>query len=409
MIGEFFHSDLTEQNPEILRSQKWRVALYSHDTMGIGHMRRNLLIAQTLVDSPIPVTVLLLAGAPEAKAFPLPPGVDCMTLPALRKDLQGRYHSRSLDLAVNDLVALRGKAILSAIEAFVPDVLIVDKEPRGALHELDATLDFLHSQEHTRCILGLRDVLDDPETVRREWEAGHNEDVISKFYDSVWVYGDPAVYDPVREYGLARDVACKVRFCGYLHRRKPDLGELQKAMPPAESRIVLCMVGGGQDGGYLAETFAQAELPPNVTGVILTGPFMPKEIQERLRARSAANPRLRVLGFVTDPDLFLCLADRVVTMGGYNCVYEVLAFEKNALVVPRVKPRREQLIRAERLRDLGLLEVLHPDRLSPAALSEWLARDLGPTSRVRAGIDLNGIHRLPQLLGEVLTGDSGAG
>src|SRR5206468_3876867 len=130
--------------------------------------------------------------------------------------------------------------------------------------------------------------------------------------------------------------------------------------------------------------------------------FMPRETQQRLRQRAATHPRLRVVELVREPALLLQQADRVIAMGGYNTICEVLSFEKRALIVPRVRPQREQLIRAERLRDLGLLDVLHPDELNPRALTEWLARDLGPPPRVRDRIDLNGLTRLPHLLREVL-------
>ncbi len=69
--------------------RKLRVALYSHDTMGLGHMRRNLLIAQTLMNCPSPPVILMIAGAREAGALPLPAGVDCLTLPSLGKDIEG--------------------------------------------------------------------------------------------------------------------------------------------------------------------------------------------------------------------------------------------------------------------------------------------------------------------------------
>jgi predicted glycosyltransferase len=110
-----------------------------------------------------------------------------------------------------------------------------------------------------------------------------------------------------------------------------------------------------------------------------------------------------VLEFISNPDLLLSRADRIVSMGGYNTTCEVLSYEKHALIVPRSKPRHEQQIRAERLHALGLLEVLPPDQVSPQALSEWLCRDLGPPPRVRERIDLNGCARLPALLREVLT------
>src|SRR5262249_12734425 len=116
-------------------------------------------------------------------------------------------------------------------------------------------------------------------------------------------------------------------------------------LPPG--RLALCLVGGGQDGASLAEAFAQAELPPKTNALLLTGPCLPMAAQQRLRRLTAGNQHFRVLDFVPEPDLLLCAADHVVAMGGYNTICEVLSFEKRALIVPRVQPRREQLIRAQ--------------------------------------------------------------
>src|SRR5207244_11200367 len=91
-------------------------------------------------------------------------------------------------------------------------------------------------------------------------------------------------------------------------------------------------------------------------------------------------------------------ADRGMAMGGYKACCEILSFEKRALIVPRVAPEAEQWIRAQRLRDLGLVEVLHPDALSPGALSAWLARDLGPPPPIRQRLDLGGLHRIRGLV-----------
>jgi len=164
--------------------------------MGLGHMRRNLLLAQTLTRSASPPVVLMIAGAREAGALPLPAGVDCLTLPALGKDSEGRTCSRHLELPPSELIALRSRIIASALEAFKPDALIVDKVPRGTGHELDPALRSIKEHGLTRCVLGLRDILDDAETVRREWREVGTEETISHYYDGVWVYGDPAIYGP---------------------------------------------------------------------------------------------------------------------------------------------------------------------------------------------------------------------
>ncbi len=106
---------------------------------------------------------------------------------------------------------------------------------------------------------------------------------------------------------------------------------------------------------------------------------------------------MRVLEFVTEPAHLVRGAARVVIMGGYNSVCEALSFEKPALIVPRVKPRQEQLIRAQALRAKGLVDVLHPDQLSPAALTRWLAKEVSQP-RVHGQVDFNGLSVLPARL-----------
>jgi predicted glycosyltransferase len=129
---------------------------------------------------------------------------------------------------------------------------------------------------------------------------------------------------------------------------------------------------------------------------------MPYQTRQRLELHTAYNPRLKVLSFVPDSEVLLERADRVVAMGGYNTVCEALSFGKSTLIVPRVHPRREQLIRAERMRDLGLLEVLHPSALNPQTLGEWLARDLPPRPPASQLLDLNGLNKLTSLLHDLL-------
>jgi len=384
-----------------------RIALYSHDTMGLGHLRRNQLIAQSLAFSSVPVSVLLIAGAREASAFNLPPGVDYLTLPALSKEGNDQYDSRSLAVSLDKLIQLRTATITAAVDAFDPDVFLVDKVPRGALCELEPALELLRRRGRACCLLGLRDVLDEPAATRREWRERSTDEAIRRYYDAVWVYGDVRVFDQVREYGFSAAVADKVCYTGYLARpRRTFFSEIDGAelLPVLgeSDRFFLCLVGGGQDGPPLAETFAQVDFPHGANGVILTGPYMPVEVLERLYRMAQDRPRLRVIKFVTDPDLLLSLADRVVAMGGYNTVCELLAFGKPALIVPRTKPRQEQLLRAQRLKNLGLIDVLHPDELCPQTLGAWLSRDLEPPCGVGQRVNVNGVMNLPRMLQEAL-------
>ena len=383
-----------------------RVATYSQGMHGFGHIRRNATIAHALRASALHPVILMIAEAWQAGAIPMPGGVDCVTLPGLRKEQNGALNPRFLDVSDQELIALRAGVIRDAIKTFEPDVLVVDHLPLGAAGELARTLDRLRKRGHTRCVLGLREVLQDPETVRRTWRAQGYVEAMRHFYDAVWIYGDPTVFDPVREYDVFAAVADKVRYTGYLDQRPrlefagPHATQLLADLPPG--KLVLCVVGGGVDGYALAEAFVQAELPPEMTGMVVTGPYMPSERRERLRQAAERQRRCQVLEFLPDPVPLIARADRVIAMGGYNTICEVLSFEKHALIVPRVDPEPEQWIRAKRLAELGLIDLLHPTELTPRALTQWLARDLGPPPAARSRIDIGGLERIPCLLADLV-------
>lgn len=387
-----------------------RIVLYSHDAMGIGHLRRNLLIAGALAGSDPSTSVLLVAGVSEATSFKLPPRVDVLALPALRKE-SDRYVSRRISVPPATLIALRTEAIRAALIAFAPDVLVVDKLPRGVAGELEPTLRALRAAGRTRFVLGLRDVLDDPQVVKAEWTRDRYEDALQRYYDAVWVYGDPAVYDTAREYSFTAAVAAKTRYTGYLGRSAatavPPRGEADPlrtlGLPPGR-RLALCMLGGGEDGAAIAHAFVHASLPDDMVAVLLTGPFMPEDVRRTLMQQAGRGTRRRIVEFLPEPCALLRRAERVITMGGYNSVCEVLFAHKRALVVPRVRPRLEQWIRAERLRQLGLLDVLHPDAIDAQSITRYLgAPRIGPQPNpAEEAMDFGGLARLPRLLDELL-------
>lgn len=375
-----------------------RVALYSHDTMGFGHIRRNILLARALSRAPLSAEVLLLSGIREGGAFQLPPGVDSITLPAYRKLPSGRYAPRALGDDMQRLVGLRAQVIRAALERFEPDLLIVDNVPTGAQGELRESLEAMAAQG-TRIVLGLRDVLDEPEVVRRQWWRQRHFEAVRRYFDAIWVYGDSRVIDTAETCGFGPDIVERLSAVGYLD--PIDAGRPAArpgpavALPP--SPYALCLVGGGQDGAALTEAFARAPLPEGWHGVIVAGSMMPAADLARLQDRVARHPRLTLHRFVPDPIALMRHAAAVVAMGGYNTVTELLSLGRRTLIVPRVKPRREQWIRAQRLAALDLVDCLHPDDLGPAALGRWLAEALPPPAPARERIDFDGLSRVPEL------------
>ncbi|MEL4897167.1 glycosyltransferase family protein [Crocosphaera sp. Alani8] len=391
--------------PNPKKVQKLRIALYSHDTMGLGHKRRNLLIAQSLANSSLNADILVISGMSDMTKVGTHPNIEYLTLPALYKTGEGQYQARRLQMSLDDIIKLRSQVIRTTIKNFQPDVFIVDNVPRGAIGELDRTLKYLRNQGKTLCILGLRDILDQPEVIIPSWKKAKNEETIARFYDNVWLYGDEKVYNPIKEYQFSAEVATKIRYTGYLDQRcrlKYAKFERKQSINKKNKRLALCLVGGGQDGYQLARGFTQAQLPQDTNGVIITGPLMPSQLRQQLHHEAQNRPNLQILDYVSEPTLWLEKADFVVSMGGYNTTCEILSFEKWALIIPRIQPREEQLIRAQRLQALGLVDMLHPDYVTPEALSQWLCKEVAQPN-VHEKIDFQGLKRIPQYLGELLT------
>ncbi|QQE67068.1 hypothetical protein GFS31_37750 [Leptolyngbya sp. BL0902] len=386
-------------------SKHLRIALYSHDTMGLGHKRRNLLIAQALRQALPHSSVLLISGMAEASDGNLPDGIDYLTLPAWQKTAEGEYQSRRLGLSVEDLRLLRAKTIRAALKAFKPDVFIVDNVPRGAMQELDLALELLRRRP-TRCILGLRDILDAPQTVRRQWRQAKNIPAIRRYFDGIWVYGDPTVYNLEATYRFPADIAAKIRYVGYLDAQARLDVAAASPSPVPKPPFALAMVGGGQDGVALAKAFAQSAFPPGWQGILITGPLMPQAHRQALHHLAAQRTNLTVLESHPEPTQLLAQASAVVSMGGYNTTCEILALGTPALIVPRTQPRREQWIRAQRLHHLGLVDVLAPDNLSAPAITTWLntVTHQRPSQRpiARHCIDLNGLKRIPQYINQLM-------
>jgi predicted glycosyltransferase len=386
--------------PEPLLRRR-RVAFYSHDTVGLGHTRRNITIAAAMVAEHPATDVLLLTGAPEATVLPLPPCTEVLTLPTLRKGLDGGYSPRVLSGPLDDLLHMRSCLLETALATYDPDLLVVDKVARGVDCELDRALKTLRAMGRARIVLGLRDVLDEPRTARREWELSQTTEAVRDLYDAVWVYGDPSVYDPVSEYRLSDDVAALVSYTGYLAGPPPDCLRVRHSVSspaaPPDRPYVLCQVGGGEDGHALARAFVRAPLPADHHGVLLTGPHMPAQQRRRLLRDAGGRTDMTVLEFVPGAQDFVRRADATVSMGGYNSVCELLSARGPALVVPRARPRAEQAVRAERLEEAGWVDVLPAAGATPARIGRWLSRSLRATPRPRRVIDLDGLVRIPRL------------
>jgi predicted glycosyltransferase len=377
-----------------------RILLYSHDTMGLGHIRRVSEIGRKLATDAPDDTVLILTGSTITSSLRLPPNVDCVKLPAVRKINNSSYASRHLRVDSADLMKLRAQLIRETFEHFAPDILLVDKAPVGVHEELRPTLELAQTRyPDCQVVLSLRDILDEPAEVIASWEREGIHDVIRRYYDLVLVWGEQRVFDVVREYRLPIDIAAKVHYCGYIGADGPAP---EAPRPRKRKKLVLVTVGGGEDGFRLLDSYLKC-LPlvgRRFASVVLTGPDLPAEQREAIHERIALHDSpIFAVDYSSRVDRLMRAADLVVAMAGYNTMCEIVSRGRPAIVVPRVQPRQEQLMRARRWEALGLLRMIHPVDLTPEALAGAVDEELSrpKASRVPT-LDFGGLGRAAEIL-----------
>jgi predicted glycosyltransferase len=341
-----------------------RVLIYSHDSFGLGHLRRCRAIAHSLVDADSSLSVLILSGSPIIGSFDFRSRVDFVRVPGVIKLRNGEYVSLSLHIDIEETLAMRSSIIRHTADIFDPDILIVDKEPLGLRGEVRSTLDLLRARG-TPMVLGLRDVMDDPDALETEWERKHAVPALSDYYSEIWVYGLPQICDPLAGIDLPASVRRRMVYTGYLRRNIPAAVVAPEPSGLRDGEFLLVTSGGGGDGDELIDWVLAAyehdggSLPP---ALLVFGPFMLPDRQAIFAARAARVPKLRTITFDARLENLMSRAAGVVAMGGYNTFCEILSFDKPALIVPRTTPRLEQFIRAQRAAELGLVAMLTDDR-----------------------------------------------
>jgi predicted glycosyltransferase len=334
--------------------------MYSHDTFGLGHLRRCRTIAHSLVGAFKGVHVLIISGSQIAGAFDFKARVDFVKIPSVIKLYNGEYTSIGRHINIEETIEWRTKIIRSTAESFEPDILIVDKEPLGLKRELLPTLEYL-KKKGCRLVVGLRDVLDDEELLAAEWGRNDTLRYIKRFYDDIWIYGPEGFWNPLQGLSLPKGLEKRFTYTGFLRREVPLRAQpLEAALP---EKYILVTAGGGGDGAPLMRSVIRARLVErhrHLPFVLILGPFMNNDERAEIRQLAAVDPDIHVLDFVNQPESLMTGAAAIVGMAGYNTFCEIISFNKPAMLVPRVLPRREQLIRATRAAELNLVDAVLP-------------------------------------------------
>lgn len=374
-----------------------KIMLYSHDTYGLGHLRRNLRIASHLLSADGALQIVLTSGSPVAGRFPLPRGLRLVRLPAVRKVGAERYEALDARVGIGLVRRARTAVMSDVVRRFRPDVFLVDHSPAGMRGELLGVFDAVRRHAPgTRVVLGLRDILDEPATVVRTWTEQDMYRVIEEAYDHVVVYGSRDVFDVGAGYDLPAQVQERLLYCGYL--RPGDGGVPARGdAPRAGAPYLLATAGGGGDGADVLSGAIGAGRLLGLPVLAVTGPLMDEPDYAAVEASAARAGSVELVRFHPRLHAAMAGAAAIVTMGGYNSMSEAVAAGVPTVVVPRRHPRREQTIRARLFAQRGLVRVAEAGPGLAPRIAEALRRSATSGPRP-APLDFGGLDRLRHAL-----------
>jgi len=391
------------------RNSTYNILMYSHDTYGLGHIRRTMAIASHLLGPRI--NILILTGSPIVGRFSFPEQIDFVRIPGMIKKTNDEYLPLSIKINVQHALDIRKNIITATAKTFQPHLFIVDKEPLGLKKEVLPTLQWLRRcRPDTRSILGLRDIMDDADTVKKDWDEKRVYQHLEKLYSEIWVYGIQEFYDPIKEYDISESISRKMHFTGYIPRKIPGKETVRHFKKEIglkhDEELVVVTTGGGGDGYKVMDTYLTAlesyTHSRQFKSVLITGPFMPKQ-ERRDVFKRARKLGVRTYHFYRQMEKIFAAADVVVSMGGYNTLCEILGQGTVSLVIPRETPRKEQIIRARAFNRQNLVDYIPWDDFTPELLHKKIVALLQTPEPYREAISrfqLTGIETMQNRLRE---------
>ena len=380
-----------------------RVMLYSHDSVGLGHLRRNLAIAGEITKSFSGASAMIVTGSPCATQFELPLSTDLIKIPSITKNNEGQYVTDSFGGSLDTTLRFRSRMILETYRAFSPDLIIIDHQPTGLKGEAMATLKEAKANG-TKIFFGMRDVVDSPDIVRRDWDNADCRWALNECYDQICVYGKEEIFDSREAYEPLLGNVKRCEFVGFI---VPSHKVKSKKTGERKRKRVLVTFGGGNDGAQRAEHYLKALTMQQVSwdSHVVTGPMMSPDMVRRLKEMGReVQPvgSVSVKRFHRNLPSLMPQFDAIVSMAGYNSCAEILQSGVPAIFLPRSFPRQEQLIRAVRLAQRGWAITMPQERPDPHCLIDVVETAINMPRTPRTEADLDGLRNLSALVGQHL-------
>ena len=346
-----------------------RIFFYVQHLLGIGHLKRAAAIARALAEAGASVD-FVLGGAPVSGIAPA--GARVVQLPpAIASDAQ---FTNLLDEAGNKVdeswKARRKQTLLAAFEEAKPDIVLLEMYPFGRRQfrfELLPLLDRIAGQYPKPLVaVSVRDILVDKGRMDRAREAA---DIVKKHVDQVLVHGDPSLTRLDLTFPLAREIADKLTYTGFVVER-PVAAD---PFADREDGEILVSAGGGAVGFPLLAAAIRAKRLTRHRQRrwrIVTGANLPAADRKELDKLAAGDPGITIEGFRADFGSLLATCQLSVSQGGYNTIMELIATRCPSVVVPFAEGgESEQTLRARMLVERQVLSMVDPEFLTAGTLA----------------------------------------
>jgi predicted glycosyltransferase len=351
-------------------SRCWRCLFWVQSLLGSGHLRRAQLLADALTEEGAAVT--LVNGGPPGP-WPAAPGVELVQLPPITAP-DGDFSNLADATGAPVSAALRAQRQHTLIDLLLgrqPEVVVTEMFPFGRRWFRGELLPLLEAAGAQRprplVVASVRDVLvSKPDPASHAWMA----ELACAHYDKVLVHGDERLLPFALSFPLAGSLGDKVVHTGFVHAAAPAAEDAGPA--PA----VLVSAGGGAVGERLLRVALEARAAgghASATWLLVGGQNLPEATFAALQALAPIGCTL--VRYRADLATLMGQCSVSISQAGYNTVVEGLMAGARMVLVPfAAGGEDEQTRRAERLRSLGLAELVPESGLTPEALAAAIDR-----------------------------------
>ncbi len=388
-----------------------KVMFYCQYLAGMGHLVRSTEIVRSLMKD---FQVCFVNGGQPIYGFEFPASVEVVHLPPIL-EVAGQLAAVEPSQCIEAVKENRKDQLLHVFEQFQPDCLIIECFPFSK-HKLKFELLPLLDRAltaSTQIVCSLRDLImtQTLSATARAKRYDKVRDLVNQYFDLVLIHSDPQVQRLEEQLPNVDQLNCAIYYTGYVAQSPPERVPLDvndTAYLSSDRPMIVASAGGGRFGYELLNAVANAsqrladQIPHQFH--IFTGPFMLDDQVAALEAAACEN--LVIRRFTPHLIQYLERAELSISLGGYNTTMNILRTGVRSLIFPAASEEQtgEQTIRAEKLAQKGILDVLTTADLQPERLAEKILTALQRPPAFHS-FDLQGAEksaaRIKQLLDDV--------